>query len=137
MARRRILIVEDDDAIRQLLMQYLQEHSGVIVAGARDGADALHEVGTRSYDAVLLDLMMPYMTGIDFLESLQVLASTDSGKHLDTLPPVIVITAASPEQIPTDTLTGRFSGIVRAVLRKPVDTCELGRQVEAVLGNEN
>jgi CheY-like chemotaxis protein len=134
MRKGTILVVEDDDAIRQLLMEYLKEHAGVEVDGARDGVDALHHVTTRRYDVVILDVMMPHMTGIDFLDSLEVLTSTGSGKHLDELPAVIVITSAPQEQIPTDAIQKRFSWIVRAVLRKPIDTHELAKFVDGLLG---
>jgi len=133
MRKGKILVVEDDDSIRQLLMEFLKEHSGVEVAGARDGVDALHHVTTGHYDVVILDVMMPHMTGIDFLDSLQVLTSDGSGKHLDELPAVIVITSAAPEQIPTDAIQQRFSWIVRAVMRKPVNTRALAEFVDGLL----
>jgi CheY-like chemotaxis protein len=129
----RILVVEDDDANRQLLIQYLKARSAVTVDAARDGVDALHQVSTHRYDLVILDVMMPLMTGIDFLDSLAVLADTGAGKKLDALPAVIVITAATPEHIATEAITSRFGWIVRAVMRKPLDTCELGRQLDALL----
>jgi CheY-like chemotaxis protein len=133
MRKGHILVVEDDDSIRHLLMEYLKEHSGVAVDGARDGVDALHQVSTKHYDVVVLDVMMPHMTGIDFLDSLKVLTSSQSEKHLDELPAVIVITSAPQEQIPTSEIQDRFAWVVRAVLRKPIDTCELARFVDALL----
>jgi CheY-like chemotaxis protein len=128
-----ILVVEDDPAIRRVLTEYLEEHSAVEVDGARDGVDALHQVTTKSYDIVILDVMMPHMTGIDFLDSLEVLNSSASAKHLDALPAVIVVTGAPQEQIPTEAIEKRFAWIVRAVLRKPVDPGALANFVDRLL----
>lgn len=128
-----VLVVEDDESIRRLLIDFLKEHSALSVDGARDGVDALHQVSTRKYDVVVLDVMMPYMTGIDFLDSLEALTSDPSIKHLDELPSVIVITSAPPEQISTSDLQQRFPEIVRDVLRKPLRGEELARSIEASL----
>ncbi|MFP5246579.1 MAG: response regulator [Thermoanaerobaculia bacterium] len=133
MPKGKVLVVEDEDTIRLPLIEYLKEHSGLEVAGARDGVDALHQVSTKKYDVVILDVMMPYMTGIDFLDSLEALTSDPSIKHLDTLPAVIVITAASPEHIATSDIEHRFPSIVRAVLRKPLNVGELAQIVAALL----
>jgi CheY-like chemotaxis protein len=134
MPNGHILVVEDEDAIRLLLIDYLQEHSGVAVTGARDGVDALHHVSTRKFDVVILDVMMPYMTGIDFLDSLQALSSDPSVRHLSSLPAVVIVTAMPAEQIPTAQIQERFPTLVRAVLRKPVDVAYLGECVRQLLG---
>ena len=134
MPQGNVLIVEDDDSIRSLLIDYLKEHGNVTVEGARDGVDALHHVSTKNYAAVILDLMMPYMTGIDFLDSLSAMMSDPSVKGVDDLPAVIVITGASPEQIPNSAVQERFPTMVRRVFRKPLDVGELARCVEALLG---
>ena len=128
-----ILVVEDDDAIRSLLMETLRESAHVAVDGARDGADALHRVSTRRYALVVLDVMMPFMTGIDFLDSLEALVSDPSVRTMDHLPAVIVVTGASSEQIPDRALESRFPSMVRRVLRKPVNVYELERCVAAAL----
>jgi CheY-like chemotaxis protein len=63
-----ILIVEDDDAIRHVLSDALQD-AGYAVATAMDGFDALDQIDQHPPDAILLDLMMPTMDGWSFLES--------------------------------------------------------------------
>ena len=130
MSNGNVLVVEDDESIRRLLIDFLREHSALCVDGARDGVDALHHVSTRKYDVVVLDVMMPYMTGIDFLDSLEALTSDPSIKHLAALPAVIVITAAPQEQIAAGQLEQRFPQIVRAVFRKPIDVQALAQTIE-------
>lgn len=62
-----ILVVEDDDAIRHVVSDVLQD-AGFAVATAVDGADALDQLDQHPPDAVLLDLMMPSLDGWRFLE---------------------------------------------------------------------
>lgn len=128
-----VLVVEDDDTIRRLLMEYLQERSSLHVDGARDGVEALHQVSTRRYSVVILDLMMPYMSGIDFLSSLDALMSDPSVKCLEEPPAVIVVTSAPPEDVSADDLQHRFPSFVQGVLRKPLDFCTLATRVESLL----
>ncbi|HYI07756.1 MAG TPA: response regulator [Thermoanaerobaculia bacterium] len=131
--RADILVVEDDEPVRALLIEYLTEHSDFVVDGARDGVDALHQVCTHRYRVVVLDVMMPYMTGIDFLDSLEAMVSDPSIKTMDELPAVVIITAAPPEQIPSAVIEQRFPSMVRCVFRKPVDPQGLAECVERLL----
>ena len=124
MAQGNVLVVDDDDSVRHLLMEYLKD-SARHVDGARDGADALHYVYLHHYDLILLDVMMPHMTGVDFLDSLQVLLSDRTIKTLRKPPAIIVITSASAEQIPNRRIEERSPGMIRAVLRKPLEMGQL------------
>jgi CheY-like chemotaxis protein len=133
MVQSNILVVEDDDSVRLLLVETLKEHAHVSVDGARDGVDALHHVTSRKYDLVVLDVMMPFMTGIDFLDSLQAMVSDPSVKGMDDLPAVLVITGVPADQMPSSVLEQRFPTMVRRVLRKPIDVDELIRCVEAAV----
>jgi CheY-like chemotaxis protein len=130
MAQGHVLVVEDDDAVRQLLIEVLKEDAALQVDSARDGVDALHHVSTHQYELVFLDVMMPHMTGIDFLDSLQALNSDPSVKSLRALPAVVVITSASREQIPDGKIEERFPTMVRTVLRKPLQAADLRECVE-------
>ena len=133
MPQRHLLVVEDDDTIRRLLAEYLGASADVNVDTARDGAEALHHVSSKRYSAVVLDVMMPHMSGIDFLESLQALCFDPSVKSLETPPPVVVITSACPDVLPSAEIEHRFPALVRGVLRKPLDLGDVTRCLEAVL----
>src|SRR5262245_21818722 len=80
---KRILIVDDDDAIRESLALALEDSYQVLVA--RDGLEALAVLDREPVDAVVLDVMMP------LLEGMGVLAALGSGAR--TLPPIIVTSA--------------------------------------------
>jgi CheY-like chemotaxis protein len=60
---KRVLVVDDDVAIRILLRTYLTR-SGLQVDLASDGADAIDKLRSAPYDAVITDLMMPVTDGI-------------------------------------------------------------------------
>jgi len=126
-----VLVVEDDDTIRRLLIEYLKQHALLTVDGARDAIEALHFVARQPYSVIILDLMMPKMSGGDFLDSLTAMMKDPSIQTLGTPPAIIVVTAAPAGDIPSDTITQR-SPLVKAVLRKPVDIEELAELIESL-----
>ena len=67
---KRLLVVDDDDEIRELL-EFDLSHSGYIVDTAADGMDGLNKAVTNNYDLVLLDVMMPKMNGFDVCKNLR------------------------------------------------------------------
>ena len=87
---KRLLVVDDDDEIRELL-EFDLSHSGYSVDTACDGMDGLNKAVTNSYDLVLLDVMMPNMDGWETLKAIRV------NKRLENIP-VIMITALNEEQ---------------------------------------
>src|SRR5258706_10177943 len=116
-----VLVVEDDDTIRRLLVEYLKQHSYVNVDGARDGVEALHLINTGRYRVIVLDVMMPKMSGVDLLDSLQAMLSDTSIKALETPPAAVVITATAVSALPNDVFERRFPALVRAAFLKPLD----------------
>jgi CheY-like chemotaxis protein len=128
-----VLVVEDDDTIRRLLVEYLKQHSYLHVDGARDGVEALHRISTQPYAVVILDVMMPKMSGVDFLDSLKAMASDPSVKSIEAIPAIIVITATQESVLPTDTMHQRFPSLVRRVFRKPIDILALAAAIEEQL----
>ena len=77
--------------------------------------------------------MMPKMSGVDVLDSLEALTSDPSVKSLDDPPAVLVITSADPSVLPNEAIFQRAPGMVRAVFRKPIDVEKLTKCVEMYL----
>src|SRR3954452_5555685 len=103
---KRILVVDDDDAIRALLFTVLRRR-GFRVDTARNGAEALERCTTCRYSLVLLDLMMPRKSGYE------VLAEIDAWDP-PLRPCIIVLTAGNePRNISADLVAG--------TVRKPFD----------------
>jgi len=128
-----VLVVEDDDTIRRLLIEYLKSHECVHVHGGRDGVEALHQIVTDRYAVIILDVLMPKMSGIDVLDSLEALISDPSVKALDRPPAVLVITSAEKSALPDDAIIKRCPRMVRHIFRKPLEVEELTECVETYL----
>jgi DNA-binding response OmpR family regulator len=82
---KRILIVDDDDAIRALITTVLRKR-GYVVDAARNGADALENLVSCRYSLMILDLMMPVTNGYEVLSQLADMSVTSR-------PLVLVLTA--------------------------------------------
>src|SRR3982750_1535716 len=103
---KRILVVDDDDAIRALLFTVLRRR-GFRVDTARNGAEALERCANCRYSLLLLDLMMPRMTGYEVLTEIE---SWEPALR----PCIIVLTAGNePRNISADLVAG--------TVRKPFD----------------
>src|SRR6266498_496336 len=102
----RVLVVDDDDAIRKLL-ERIARRAGFEVDGAKDGVEALEMLDRAHYDIALIDLMMPRLSGYELVQRI--------GTR-ENRPIVIVATALTNSDVATvdDTL-------VRQVIRKPFD----------------
>jgi DNA-binding response OmpR family regulator len=83
---KRILFVEDETHIAELYAMLLRK-KGYEVATVADGAEGFKEAQTGNYDLVLLDLMLPNMSGIDILHDLN-----DPSKSHGTPPPIVILT---------------------------------------------
>lgn len=70
MTEKRILIVDDDDEIRELL-EFDVKASGYFVDTARDGLEGLNKALNNTYDLILLDVMMPKMNGFDVCKNIR------------------------------------------------------------------
>lgn len=68
----RILIAEDDADLR-LLLRLVLHKAGHLVSEARDGVEALEALTRAPFDVVLVDNVMPRMTGVEVLEAVQLL----------------------------------------------------------------
>jgi len=84
--QKKILVVDDEERIRRLIQMYL-EREDFVVEEAENGHDALKMALEEDYDAILLDIMMPEMDGIEVCSELRKEKTT----------PVIMLTAKGEE----------------------------------------
>ena len=84
-----VLIVEDDLEIRKLLANFLSE-KGMNITEAKDGDIAYDYIQDKSFDIILLDMMLPYKTGEELIKILR----NNKSKDGNTYTPVIVISVA-------------------------------------------
>lgn len=114
----RILIAEDDQAIQKLLCTILRRH-GFHVDTANDGLEALRLLGKADYAAVLLDLMMPNLSGWGVVDSVR-------AERPDLLDRFIIVTAASDADLSVLPPNLR-------VVRKPFDMTQLVRTLRELV----
>ncbi len=101
-AKRRVVVVDDDRALRHALSTLLRE-AGYDVVQASDGREALASLAREPADLILLDLGLPGMSGLDVLKELRALA----------LPPrVVVITADDTPGTLLEAIRGQVDGYV-------------------------
>ena len=120
---RRILIIDDEDDIREVAALSLESIAGWQVLTANSGAAGIREAIATLPDAILMDVMMPAMDGPTTLKEMQ---NTPSISHI----PVILLTAKvqGADQ-------RRFAGLgMAAVLQKPFDPLTLASQMASALG---
>ncbi|UWX54114.1 response regulator transcription factor [Maribacter litopenaei] len=117
--RKKILLVEDDEAVGYLLSEYLQM-KGFSVSWAKHGKDAIVKLDQSKFDLAVLDVMMPEMDGFTLAEKIN--------KDYPDLP-FIFLTAKS---LKVDVLKGFYLGAVD-YLKKPIDEEELVIRIENLL----
>lgn len=116
-----ILVVEDEDSLATLL-QYNLEKEGYDVAVAADGEEALLLVDERLPDLIVLDWMLPKISGIEVCRRLRQRPETRNA-------PIIMLTARGEE---TDRIRGLDTGADDYVV-KPFSMTELAARIRAVL----
>ena len=89
---RKILIAEDDFFIRDIYSKVFSL-SGYNVSVAVDGADALQKIQEQPFDMILLDIMMPRMTGIDVLKNVRALKTATKST------PIYIITNLGQQNV--------------------------------------
>lgn len=117
-AQPHILVVDDDQRIRDLVSRYLWEH-GFIVMTAQDASDAREALSRFEFDALVVDVMMPGESGLAFTESLQ------EQEHA----PVLLLTALGEAE---DRISG-FEAGADDYLPKPFEPRELVLRLNAIL----
>jgi len=116
--KAHILIVDDDDRIRELVKQYLNEND-YLVTTANSAKDAKEKVNIIKFDIIILDIMMPGQSGLDF--------TNENKKKINT--PIILLTAKGE---PSDRIEGLEIG-ADDYLAKPFEPKELVLRIKNIL----
>jgi DNA-binding response OmpR family regulator len=117
--KKKLLIVEDEESIRFLLRQNM-EFEGYDVVEAEDGEEGLRQAQSCDPDLILLDLMLPKMSGMEVCKRLRA-----SGNQV----PIIMLTARGEQM---DKVIGLKTG-ADDYLTKPFDVLELAARIEAII----
>ncbi len=120
-SERSALVVEDDESIRNVIADLLDDR-GYRVVTAANGSEALAHLDDVAPDVMVLDLLMPVMHGWDFMEAY---AERTGGKAIPIV--VVSVNAALPRSFT------RFG--VRSVVAKPFNIDELVDAVEQATGS--
>ena len=112
-----ILVVDDDDGIRSLVKQYLNENK-YLVTTAESAEDASKKIKIIKFDLIILDIMMPGKSGLDFI---------NDNKKLET--PIILLTAKGQ---PSERIEGLEVG-ADDYLPKPFEPKELILRIQNIL----
>ena len=117
----RILVVEDDQDIAQLVARYL-EKAGFAPEVLSSGREALIAIGAQAPDLIVLDLMLPQVDGLDVCRAVR-------GREATAAIPIIMLTARAEE---SDRIVGLELG-ADDYLAKPFSPNELVARVRALL----
>jgi nitrogen-specific signal transduction histidine kinase len=116
---KRVLIVDDEELLADLLSQYLEE-KGLVVDVAGDAGNAMEKLRAADYDLLLFDLTLPGTTGgLDLLKQCRAMGGPNAAA------PAFAMTGHAPEAGDEKLFDAGFRGIVR----KPFEVRELGRLV--------
>ena len=113
-----ILVVDDDEGIRSLLKKYLNEKK-YLVSTASNAENALEKIKIIKFDLIILDIMMPGKSGLDFLNQ--------NKEHINT--PVILLTARGE---PNERIQGLEMG-ADDYLPKPFEPKELDLRIKNII----
>ena len=116
--KAHILIVDDDDRIRELVKQYLNDYD-FLVTTANNAEDAKQKIGIIKFDLIFLDIMMPGQSGLEF--------TNQNKKKIGT--PIILLTAKGEA---TDRIEGLEIG-ADDYLAKPFEPKELILRIRNIL----
>lgn len=122
MSTRRVLVIDDDEVVCQVVRGCFEDVAGWEVSTASSGQEGLESVLTERPDAIVLDMMMPQMDGITFLRAL-----TD---NLTIYPIPVVLLTSRVDLTDPDTFPGLG---VRGAIVKPFNPFVLVKQVAEFL----
>ena len=119
---QKILVVEDDVVINQVIREFLGDH-GYEVTSVFDGKAALEQFRQHQFALIILDIMIPFVTGLEVLQEIR-----KSSKV-----PVMMLTAVSDEY----TQLVSFNHLISDYVVKPFSPLILVKRVENILRNSS
>ncbi len=120
---KKVLVIDDDEMIQEVVKNCLEDLAGWDVVMANSGWEGLTKVVEEKPDAIVLDMMMPGMDGLTFLQQLRADSETQAI-------PVVLLTAKLEF---TDPQRVAKLGVIGAI-SKPFDPCKLAAQIATFLG---
>ena len=118
-----ILVVDDDNRILKLLKKFLSQE-GLLVSTSTSTNEAVELLANFNYDLIILDVMMPEITGLEFAAKI---------KESGSIMPIIMLTALSE---PEDRIKGLESG-ANDYLTKPFEPRELLLRINNLINSHN
>ncbi len=122
-----VLVVDDNDMMRKLLVVELSSDGRLQVDSAATGAEGLQKAVASGCSVIVLDMMLPDFDGLQFIEKLKV-------ARPENLPTIIAITGAPSTLVPDTMIEAPYRGLVSAVFRKPFDHAKLRETVAFCAG---
>ena len=119
----KILVVEDDQMIREGVCEYLSE-SGYEMVEAGDGREALARFYSDDIDLVILDIQIPHINGLDVLKEI---------RRKSRLP-VLILTAFSDEEYKIEAFTSLADGYIEKPFSLPVLKARIDSLIERHFG---
>jgi DNA-binding response OmpR family regulator len=116
--QKKLLVIEDDQGVLDTIAKHLS-HAGYAVVTAADGMEGLKKIKADSYDLVITDIVMPYVSGTGVVTSL---------KETNPTIPVIAITGFGPE---SEAVAAEKKADL--VLSKPVKMSKLKKHIAELL----
>lgn len=123
-ADKLVLIVDDDDSVRELL-EFLVKKEGFKTATAADGQEALDQTRKLNPDLILLDLMLPKFGGFEIVRELQI----DAGDI-----PIVIITGRYTDRSTSDMI--KLESNVKEFIEKPVKPPVLTALIHQILNTQ-
>jgi DNA-binding response OmpR family regulator len=122
MATKKILVIDDDDGVREIIQFSLEAAAGWDVSTASSGSEGLVKAEVEQPNAILLDVMMPDMDGAETFQQLQ------ANIVIQHIPTILLTAKAKLSELQEFTNLG-----VAGVITKPIKAQELVEQIRTIL----
>lgn len=131
----RVLLVDDDDTLTELLAEYLTTE-GLEVNRKPDGESGAQEILNNHYDVVVLDSMMPKMSGLDVLKTVRtqqsnvpIIMLTAKGDDIDR---IIGLEMGADDYVPKPCQPRELLARINAILRRAQQNTEVGNAANSI-----